>query len=480
MKDERLSFFDNLAMKIQFEFLESEIFQATGLDLNCLNVIFETLETFTFNGIENTQISSENYPLAYFLPDDKSIHIFIDHTYFNRIPHLKNEITDSEIKSLLMFLFFHETHHNLLLHTRRSKERDQHLWNIACDLEIHNLLFTYNQLLKSYSEKSAFSSFIDHFVFSDKRTALFENTYLENTAEEIYADLQKSEKVSENSFSIDKNGSKITVTEVSYKLPSGRSVSSSYVSSDDKKIIEDNSGSNDNALIKNVLMKNTLQNKMNERLKSPGNFNNPCSIFLKKLFNVKIDWKKILASSLINALEKTEIGSWSSPRTSLFALDYLPYLPGFVYDEENRGTVFIVRDESGSITNEECQQAASIVFEAKEFYKKIILLKHDTKITSVNEFEEIDDDVINKFLVRESFGGTSHKEVFEYIHNYIKKNDNEVSCCIFITDLESDIIEFQHLLPSDVPKIYLTTNNSIFKNKYLQDHLDGKIILIEK
>ena len=473
--NERISFFKDLIMKIQCEFLKNELFQAIGLDLSCVNVVIETKDDYTFNGIEKSKISSENYPLSFYSRDDKSIHIFIDHELIQHNAFIKSlKWTQDELKSFLMLLLFHEANHHLLLHINRMKERDRLLWNIACDIEIHNMLFLYKNLLNQSMFEKNFGKFINDFVFSEKRIALFEPMFSENVAEEIYSILDKSKKIEENTFSTTVNNKKINVTEVTYELPSGKIIKSSFV--DFPESDEQNSKSFDektNDLTKNILMKNILQNRIRENTR--GNDSNTCSTFLNKLFYVKIDWKKILKASLATICEKSGYGSWANPRTSLFALKNSPYLPGLVYDDEKYNTVFIVRDESGSITDEECQKAASIIFESKEFFQKVIAIKHDTKITAIREIKNADDDDLAFILTRESSGGTSHRDVFEYIKNYIEVNgDDEMGCCIFITDMESDIEYAQTLIPSKIPCIYLTTNKY-----YNSKNINGKVILIE-
>ena len=79
-----------------------------------------------------------------------------------------------------------------------------------------------------------------------------------------------------------------------------------------------------NELTRHTLMKNNLQ-KYVERNK--GNLPNNITSFLRKLFHVKIDWKKILRNSLQTILEKADYFTWAKPRTSLFALNNMPYLP---------------------------------------------------------------------------------------------------------------------------------------------------------
>jgi predicted metal-dependent peptidase len=128
------------------------------------------------------------------------------------------------------------------------------------------------------------------------------------------------------------------------------------------------------------------------------------------------------------------------------------------------------------MSDTEIKKAGSIIKDAKAFYKKIVLIKHDTKISKVYEFEEMSDEVLKVLLTRDSMGGTSHKEVFEYLRDYRKTHAGEtVSCFIGISDMESDIEEYQNLIPSEIPVIYLAPVN--FDHSY--DFVKGKVIPVE-
>ena len=113
-------------------------------------------------------------------------------------------------------------------------------------------------------------------------------------------------------------------------------------------------------------MKNNLQ-KCAERNK--GHLPNNITSFLRKLFHVKIDWKKILRNSLQTILEKADYFTWAKPRTSLFALNNMPYLPSQDSDSNSYGTLIVARDESGSMSDQDCAKAASIIADAKNYYK---------------------------------------------------------------------------------------------------------------
>ena len=486
--------FENWAMKIQTNFIESPLFQPVGLELSCTSLIFEMKSDYPINF--DSKIAEDIYPIAYYRPDTDSIHIFIEHESF------KKRQSDQEKYAFLLFLLFHEANHKLLFHIRRGKDKDSMLWNIAADMEIHNTFYIYFEIMKSnaiYQMSNIYynaSNFIKPFLFDkidpNKSEGLWEKDYLQNVAEEIYNDLEQSKVETIQEFTASMNGepeendkdsfssSSVKVTVSKYKSKGGKEFTVTNIEFPedyDKNLSEEQKQERENsALARKALMENTLQKQYEENVRSKGDGNSPCDKFLQKLFHVKIDWKKILKSSLATALEKSEYFSWAKPRTSLFALSESLYLPSQYEDDTAYGTLIIARDESGSMSNDECRKAASIILEAKDYYNKIVLIKHDTQIVSVDEFTDIDDDIKNMVLTRKTEGGTSHKEVFEFIRDYQKRNDEMISCCIFMTDLYSDIEETQNIIKDEIPRIYLCPT-SCKDNDHSK--IKGKIIGIE-
>ena len=213
-----------------------------------------------------------------------------------------------------------------------------------------------------------------------------------------------------------------------------------------------------------------------EAEKQKGNISGKCETFLKKLFKIKIDWQKILKSSLQTILCKCDSFTWARPRTSMYAMDI--YLPDIDTNNEKYGTLIVARDESGSMSDDEVAKCGAIIADAKEHYKKIIILKHDTEIQYEGEFEDLNDDVIKMLCTRATCGGTSHKAVFDYITNYYRRNrydEDAISCVILMTDCCSDIQDTQSVIPSDVPMIYLVPEAGLNYTK----GINGKIIPIE-
>lgn len=480
--------FENWAMKIQTNFIESPLFQPVGLELSCTALVLETKSDCQ---IAHGDVPEDSLPIAYYRPGTDSIHVFIEHSAFR-----KRE-SDQEKYAFLMFLLFHEANHRLLLHIRRGKGKDATLWNIAADMEIHNMLYVYYEIMKSNVTHQAsgiwrcMANYVRKFLFDkddpDKCEGLWERCHLQDVAEEIYNSLEQSKVETAQEFSVglsdgdgqggyakakvtvskytSKGGKEFTVTSVEFDERYGEGLS------DSQRQERENS-----AMARKAMMENALQRQYDENVRQKGAAGSPCCRFLKTLFRVKVDWRKILRGSLQTALEKSEQFSWARPRTSLFGLPGQLYLPA-QWEDGAYGTLIIARDESGSVSNDDCRKAASIILEAKDHYSKIVLIRHDTSIVSVDEFTEVDDRVRDMALTRKAMGGTSHREVFEFIRGYQTREDGQVSCCVFITDMCSDIEETQGIIRDDIPRIYLCPMQ--VKEKGLHPKVKGEVIGIE-
>ena len=517
-KRELISEYSKMVTEIVYDFLQNKLFQPIGIELSTVPVILETTETHTFKGVYGKD--EKFLPVAFYRPDTDSIHIFIEHNSF------KKRQNYSEKYNFLTFLLFHEAGHRLFMTMDRQNGRDMELWNVATDLEIHNMYYVYSHLIQSYSSTSN-SAFIDRCKYIDKflieksnddkdlNEGLFEEKYLNLIAEEIYQDLLNTKVESKTIYTFDSDGNmystsekddesdgngnnedekegdqdegnkdfkgKITVTISEYKFPSGKKFKTSSVDCSGLNIEPKSKEQIENEKNDTKLRKTILENTMKEEVtkeRNKGALSSECKEFLKKMFHIKIDWKKILRNSLQTALEKADYFTWSKPRISLYGIPNSPYLPSQSIDTEKYGTLIVARDESGSMTDMEIAKAAGIIADAKEHYKKIIIIKHDTDIVSVNEFEDLNDEAKKILLTRESCGGTSHKAVFEWVREYFinnKDTENAISCFISITDMYSDIEEYQNIIPNKVPTIYLTPEGCEKEHKSVR----GVIIPVE-
>lgn len=508
-----MAFTEKQFQYISYCLTKSKIFVPIGLELNSTSVVFET----------NKEFALKNMTFGYFNPITNSIHINIEDDFFipeknkkdfNIKSFLSNQNNVLNFSAKILFILFHEVNHKFFDHTKRCGQRDKTLWNIAGDYEIHNMYYVYRQVFDPTENDSgmlnSYMKIIDEFLLNGK-TFCFHMDYIEKIAEEIYEMIQNSASTSTNtySFKLDGNGDiqsedsngngdgdgknegnensqsagSVTVRETEYTLPGGQKYKSVSVEFHEKPGHKaGKAGEKDAKAQAEQAAKNTALNKalseltVGQSAKQKGNISAECMKFLKKLFHIKIDWEKILRNSLQNILEKTDYFGWNSIRTSTFLLSNMPYLPDVVEDNSKYGTLIIARDESGSMSDEDLRKAVNIIMEAKTHYKDIVLIKHDHQISSIKKFDELTPEVVEDICTRGSCGGTSHKEVFEYLRDYKESDTNgPISCFIGITDLESDVESYQDIIPSKIPTLWLVP----YAKEERFPGINGKVIPIE-
>lgn len=562
--------FEKNYTKICYQLLKEKLFVSFGLELTAMNVKFLDNNTFPLRG----------KTFAFFNPIADELCINIEDPFFTKCTSEASRIAK------MIFILFHEAYHKTLMHTERQNGKDHAIWNIACDYEVHNMLYLYEEVCRADSD-SALKCYFNQIhemlkQWTNKNykpdpkngeySCLFDENLLENIAEEIYQMIVNTAETKTTSYSMslsdmmggsgnqqqnqnsgnsnsesdsdsdgnggggnsdeendsdegnggngnqkdsdqdgsdggqngqEKNSQKtnktsspqtsnsgagsssntsVKITETTYTLPNGQQHTSvsiqwpdqNQLPKDQQKSKDQQKADKDNRELRRQLME---QNIRQSAERNKGNISQKCEMFLKKLFKIKIDWEKILKSSLQTILSKSDYFTWARPRTSALALDM--YLPAICEDATEYGTLIVARDESGSMSDEEVAKCGAIIADAKEHYKKIIILKHDTEIQYEGEFEELNDDVIKMLCTRATCGGTSHKDVFEYINNYWKKtrmdDEGQISCCIFMTDCCSDIQQHQELVPDEIPMVYLVPEQGMSYT----DGIRGKIIPIE-
>jgi hypothetical protein len=495
--------FEKLFTQISFELMKEKMFIPVGLEMSSTNFYFE----------EEKEFALKDMTFAFYSPIDNSIHINVEHPFFT--------YSENELPGRLLFIIYHEINHKLLLHHDRMKNRVPTLWNIAGDYEIHNMLYIYKEALKqrqmvSSFLKNAFETIANLLKHSDGKNFrkgknskmdedeanpmfMFDSNLLDKIAEEIYQMIENSKETKSSSMTMklsdmqgggqgqgDQDGEgadvDVKIEEVEYTLPNGQKVKSVNIEWPQNNALPDELKKSEEKAKRekqsSSLNRSLMENNFAEMCKNKGNMPAECEKFLKKLFHIKVDWEKILRNSLQTILEKTDYFSWSQVRTSTFLLTDMPYLPDIMEDNEKYGTLIVARDESGSMGDEEIAKAAQIIMDAKEHYQKIVVIKHDTEITKEYAFEEITDDVKKVLMKRARCGGTSHEEVFKYLRDYKKNHPQEdISCFIGITDLESDIEQTQKIIPEKIPVIWLAPMGQA--EAYKNSGIKGKIIPIE-
>lgn len=154
---------------------------------------------------------------------------------------------------------------------------------------------------------------------------------------------------------------------------------------------------------------------------TPGNLSEVLNTFLKP----KLPWWKLLRNYLTDQMETS--WSWSRPNKR-FSEVYLPHISN---DEGRLEEIVMFLDTSGSIEDETVQQFNSEAKYIQEVLnpKKLTVIMFDLEIQEILEFTE---DKPYKNIKVSGRGGTSLKEVYDYIVKH------KPTCSIIFSDLYCD------------------------------------------
>ena len=460
--------FEKLSMKIESKLLRDSVFKPFGVALLGYQLNFGLFM---------------NLPTCAIVFDLNKIFMNI---FYKPISDLNEQY--------LTFYILHEICHYILGHRNRmiDKKWISGLANIAKDIEVENFIWKFEQLIKTEKYRNMCSISIDSKNTPDN---VVSEEYDNMLAEEIYEKLKKDGKY-ENQEKDDKLSSfvpglsnefdkDVTVSQTSCNIR-GRQFSqtSVRVKSDDnnsnetkeqkpdsdidkkRKQIED---STDKAI-------NTSRHMMQEFSKDIGIDSQDLKLLIERLFVVEIPWDEILMDLVTVYVRLENEVTWSRQRLSSFCNPILPELPGYD-DDEIFPTVVYANDESSSISEKDMQRTLNVILQSKNYFEELIVIRHSVDIAPIERYksDEIGEKEQQEICTRKQCGGTSHEYVFKEVKRLYEEEDNIISCLICITDLWSDILKYQHIIPQDIPVIYIVTNDY---NKDILKELNGKSIII--
>jgi predicted metal-dependent peptidase len=413
--------------------------------------------------------------------------------------------TSVGILDIVTVLLLHEVSHIIFMHDKRVGSRDKEVWNYAADFMINLLLWNIEKEAKGWEKaRSLVALNIDGF----KEHMLFDLKYENMLEEEIYDELMKNAKSCTTTTTMsmkdflkgcsgndpgdgdsdgdgdndDGNGNngdnddgdgggeiKINTTTLEFDGHTTTNVTIEF-----PQPIEGSSTDGSKGGAPDDMDTEMIRTMFETGLLSRGFKNQSFKKFLTKMFDVKIPWKDILADSILIEVQRSPDVSYSRPRLSWLVNYNLPYMPNYEV-EDVLGTLIVIIDESGSITDDNIREAVGVVKQADSYYKDVYVIKHDVSVQWTKFYpEKLDDSDIDDLLTRHHCGGTSHQLAFEEVMRFSQMPDNSVSLVLCVTDLYSDIEVAQKTLSNDIPRIYLKNDHS----EYNTSDIMGKVIQI--
>ena len=296
-----------------------------------------------------------------------------------------DELSDSEIDFILM----HEVLHIALRHCNRGQDKDNKLFNMACDIVVNsNILKSKNMNINSISLRKYGESM--HLAPNNREGYLY-------TAEEVYEMLLKN--------NVDQKQSSFTDDHSKWKK-------------NDKE---------DREWIQKILdAKVNIENK-NKIEKQPGDIPFCIQRMYQELVNSNVDWR----TALCDFVQEIVCDYSFSPPDRRYQ-DQSFFLPDFNDHEKEVKNILFMVDTSGSINNEMLTKLMSEVKGAiDQFGGKLqgYLGFFDAKVVPPVAFDSSDELLKIKPY---GGGGTRFDIIFDYVNQYMI--DNLPKCIVILTD----------------------------------------------
>lgn len=399
--------------------------------------LFKSAEGLKFFGILSQKF---NYHI---IEEDSSVEGYVQFKedtkdiYLNKIYLEKNEYTHDNLIALII----HEILHILFKHNsgKRKENKVIYIWNLACDHVVEKEL-----------KKLNLEPFGGYRIIEE-----YEQINPNPRAEDVYEWLLNNSNSKET-----KRGKNF----IEYKIKTKKD------NNEYKTIVLDKDDTIDEKEEKRFLAEAT---SLKEILKDKGNIPGKLVELLDELLKVEIPWDELLDKSIkTKAPIDNSLRCWKKP--SIYFIPHNIIIPSELpEDEEQCETLYISIDTSASISKEELKKFADIVNQSINYYKKIELIIHDTNIKEVRLYNKNDNRKFIEDIKKLGFsgrGGTSHKEVFEYVNKKYEEYPELFSLYVSLTDGYSDIENNMNLL-KDIESIFLIKGSYNILNKFKYDNI---------
>lgn len=324
------------------------------------------------------------------------------------------------ISNLTKFIYLHELLHNFLQHKSRRQDREPMTWNIATDFEI-------NELLQNHYNINLHNNNMGFITYKGLKEILPDLTK-DMIAEQVYELLKKSQENNNSSSSNNDTQNKQNDSNNGFK--------EIKINGKKFKVIKSKSNKNEND--KNESKSNKEIYKLAEEAMTQAKLagSKSINIYEKVLKRSSISSKILKKIKEILTSIDSDIGYNRSRRSYTKRNKIFHKFPGVIETKKIINKLYLVVDESGSMTDEELSKVIYGVYDIVSRHliniKKVTLIRHDIDIL-------VDENLQNfREYKRKKSGGTSHSKVYEWLVNAKKKEDD---ICIFITDGYSDISE---------------------------------------
>ena len=155
---------------------------------------------------------------------------------------------------------------------------------------------------------------------------------------------------------------------------------------------------------------------------------------------VVVDWVQTLMSRVNTEVKKITDRTFTSWQRLKNKYRHIAHLPVVKYYDNVFDAVVSI-DQSGSMSDNDLRKINYVLKELAQKSQRLHVIIHDFDIADYQVFENFEDRKIEEYLrKRRAAGGTSHKEVFEKIHELAQENSSLLY--LSFSDNYSDIEEY--------------------------------------
>ena len=354
------------------------------------------------------------------------------------------------------FVLMHEIFHVMLLHCKRSSNKNPALWNTAADMVVNNMLI--NGLAQSMRAVNI--------PFQKPNEGIFAYVSPGDTVENVYQKLlsdnkdrgKNPRKVLVRRSMWDSTGAEVTPP---YDLletppeegssPSGSKGKAGKDSGNGKAQEAESAGGEEPLGLSEQALQQLLRECAVKNRSSMGSYFVPGQIY-NLTDSKKIKWQTLFRNFFTE--EMSDESSYTTPERKYIHMDLI--IPGHSLSDERLEEVWAFVDSSGSIGSHEMEEFLTQLYRISKEFKCIFNICYwDTEVTDVYKKIARENDIL-KSIPRHS-GGTD----INCVYKWLKDNRVKPDVMLILTDGYFGLLDKNNFIPSLAKKTILVLSGSI-------------------
>jgi hypothetical protein len=485
-----LGIFLKLGLKISLEFVENKTFDSTMGEDN--------LSWLTSEGFNAFVLLDEKHNDT----DEKFVNFNFGVSSASDVEKLLDLIKNNElIKSFLSFVYLHEVNHLISYHTtitfqnRMKSITRNHIGIEKFDLIDQNSLFKIFNVAEDYRINYSILEFfkedkkLKNHIFYIKKIGLFNDEYADKklSEEEILKLVLDDEDIKNQIENLENQNGAFSLTDGNGKTSTVfNDVPQADQNPKDDNPKDDNPKDNLGKLKPSSKLNeanaddiasalgNSLKQDLTKAVQERGTDSTHLQSLIEGTVDVDTRWFDKLKNGVfiqVDKITKNQSVSWSG-YNKLFKKHFKsPRRTNL----DNTVDIIISVDNSGSMQEEDLAKVASIFENKASVIDKMTVLYHDDTIAHIDTFNGKNTSgrasaIVKSAKTRFAGGGTSHREVFQWLEDNINKKEASQKIYISFSDNFSDIENIYHnySVVKSMKKVWLNSSG-----KDVEKSVDG-------